>query len=335
MRFSIIVPVYNIEKYIKECIDSVLDQDFEKYELILVDDGSTDGSGIICDRYADTDKRIRVIHNQNEGPSSARNKGIRNAKGEFIIFLDSDDYWCRNTMLSELDAYISETGVDITAFDGYSSWIEDRGVAHIDSKDMNKLISRENGYCPEDFIRTHLQKNTYYTWYPWQYVFSRHLFIDNGLYFPQGKKYEDTYLIWRILLKAEKIGVFPQKYYIYRRNRPGATTAKPTYQSLNDFLWVIEDNIETLNGADISSDVKELLADCFSKFYFSCCIMATLLKGNERRRYKQELKAKKIIMTYAISNKQIFITKIEKLIGFNGMLWVYTLWRKLKKKAGK
>ena len=89
---SIIIPIYNSEKYLKKCIDSILEQKYNNLEIILINDGSTDNSGKICDRLAIEDKRIKVIHKLNEGVSIARNKGLEMAKGEYIFFIDSDDY---------------------------------------------------------------------------------------------------------------------------------------------------------------------------------------------------------------------------------------------------
>ena len=106
LLFSIIVPVYKAEKYISECVDSVLAQTFEDFELILADDGSPDRCPEICDEYAKKDSRIKVIHKENGGASSARNSGIDAACGEYIIFLDSDDYWEENYTLQRLDGKI-------------------------------------------------------------------------------------------------------------------------------------------------------------------------------------------------------------------------------------
>lgn len=92
VKFSIIVPVYNVDKYLNRCVDSILNQQFNSYELILVNDGSTDNSGSICDDYALSNDKISVIHKDNGGLSDARNKGMATAKGEYIIFIDSDDY---------------------------------------------------------------------------------------------------------------------------------------------------------------------------------------------------------------------------------------------------
>lgn len=110
---SIIVPVYNIEKYIDECIQSVLNQTYTAWELILVDDGSTDNSGNICDEYAKTDTRIKVLHQKNQGVSAARNIALDKAEGDYIMFLDADDYWCENTALYKLVSVALEYELDV------------------------------------------------------------------------------------------------------------------------------------------------------------------------------------------------------------------------------
>ena len=92
IKFSIIVPVYNVEQYLKDCIESILKQSFENYEILLIDDGSTDRSGLICDEYVSSDSKITAFHKENGGLSDARNYGIKRAQGEYLVFIDSDDY---------------------------------------------------------------------------------------------------------------------------------------------------------------------------------------------------------------------------------------------------
>ena len=103
IRFSIIIPIYKVEKFICECIDSVINQTLKNIEIILVDDGSPDNCPKICDEYAQKDKRITAIHKANGGLSSARNTGLKKAQGEYVLFLDSDDYYFRNDFLEILD----------------------------------------------------------------------------------------------------------------------------------------------------------------------------------------------------------------------------------------
>ena len=115
MFFSVIVPVYNVEKYLNECVDSILTQTFEDFELVLVDDGSTDTSGDICNQYAQNDCRVKVIHKQNGGQSTARNLGVKNATGKYAVFLDSDDFISDKNFFGDLAKKIKED-TDVVVF---------------------------------------------------------------------------------------------------------------------------------------------------------------------------------------------------------------------------
>lgn len=114
---SVIVPVYNVEKYLRDCLDSIIAQTYEDKEVLLIDDGSMDSSGLICDEYVEKYPYIRVIHQENKGSSAARNNGIENAKGEWIIFLDSDDVWADKNCLTKLHDYATSLNLDVVRFE--------------------------------------------------------------------------------------------------------------------------------------------------------------------------------------------------------------------------
>lgn len=116
VAFSIIVPVYDVEKYLEQCVKSVLMQTFHDFELILVDDGSPDGCGAMCDLFAASDQRVKVIHQSNSGLSAARNSGIKIMSGQYVLFLDSDDYWIRNDFLEILWNRIEQVEPDLVSF---------------------------------------------------------------------------------------------------------------------------------------------------------------------------------------------------------------------------
>ena len=113
VSFSFVIPVFNVENYILQCVESIINQNYNNFEVILVDDGSTDSSGAICDEIKLRDERISVIHQQNQGLSGARNSGLAVAKNEYIIFLDSDDYWISNDALGIIAKNINETSSDL------------------------------------------------------------------------------------------------------------------------------------------------------------------------------------------------------------------------------
>lgn len=126
-KISVIVPVYNVEKYLRQCIDSVLLQSYVDFELLLINDGSKDSSGKICDEYAARDSRVRVLHKENGGVSSARNLGLDNAQGEWIMFLDADDFWADNNILKKLIDVAERDNLDIVRGE-YFSLIENTGA---------------------------------------------------------------------------------------------------------------------------------------------------------------------------------------------------------------
>ena len=200
---SVIIPVYNVEKYITKTIESVLIQTYVNFELILVDDGSKDNSGQICDIYSAKDKRVKVIHKQNGGLSSAKNIGLDECNGKYIAFVDSDDY-VDSLFIEELYKDIINTGSDISLCNYYKN-----DCAQIESP----FILSENFKYNELF-------NTYsvHTVVSWNKLYKS--FIFNELRFPL-KNHEDTYLITDILKIADKISYRLDKclyHYIFRKN---------------------------------------------------------------------------------------------------------------------
>lgn len=246
-RVSIIVPVYNVEKYINRCIDSILSQTFTDFELILVDDGSPDKSGEICDEYAKKDKRIKVIHKKNGGLSDARNVGLEIAKGDFIGFVDSDDY-------IELDMYeklleaceennsriamcgrfnvFGEVIEPFFSFSGYKIWKSKEAIENlltwdnIDSSSCDKLFNRE-------------------------------LFRD--IRFPVGKYNEDIYVMTRIIHNSGKVvHIGEAKYYYY--HRPNSITTELFSEKKLDLLEANYEVVKLVN--DYYPELK-LKADSF------------------------------------------------------------------------
>lgn len=141
MRFSICVPAYNIERYLRECIDSILSQDFEDYELIIVDDGSTDATGKICDEYAEANSKIRVIHQSNKGLMLTRRSAIEVARGEYLLFVDSDDV-LKAGALSRLNQSIEENGADLYIYRA-ETWYQNKRIPMRPPYGVDGLVSKE------------------------------------------------------------------------------------------------------------------------------------------------------------------------------------------------
>ena len=203
-KISIIVPVFNTEKYLPNCLDSIINQTYSNIEVILVNDGSSDSSGIICDEYALKDSRIIVVHNENGGVSSARNIGLDIATGDYIMFVDSDDYL--EPQFCEIPLFIAfEKNVDIVSFGYYRIYNNGRRIEK-KTKEPREISSSEGIFqliTKEDVIYNLI----------WNKLYKRQLFSD--VRFPNGKLYEDNAVIYLLFHKAKKIFVSDSLLYNY------------------------------------------------------------------------------------------------------------------------
>lgn len=170
-KFSLIIPVYNVQPYIRKCLDSVLKQDCGDWEALLIDDGSSDGSGEICDEYAATDSRFRVFHKENGGVSSARNVGLDNARGEWIWFVDPDD-WIKENSLSSLDFYIKRCNADFIIF-GIEYYNEDYRIIASERHEQRIGYSKDETIGKSDFSTV-------------CYIIKSNIITDNSLLFSTG-----------------------------------------------------------------------------------------------------------------------------------------------------
>lgn len=178
---SVIVPVYNSKKYLCRCIESIINQSYKNIEIILINDGSTDNSGRVCDKYAENDKRIKVIHIKNSGPAFARNKGIENSRGEFIFFVDSDDF-IKNNALDLLIENYRQTKADIIVgdFNKIQDDISDSGHDRFFSS--SKLLTKQDII---DYIRCYLKKPNRFPLFTqsWGRIFKTSTIKDNNIFF--------------------------------------------------------------------------------------------------------------------------------------------------------
>lgn len=215
-RISVIVPVYKVENYLHRCVDSILSQSFTDFELLLIDDGSPDNCGVICDEYAAKDSRVRVFHKPNGGVSSARNLGLDNARGGWIAFVDSDDY-VDVDYLSELVAYTKQDNVDfVVTLNTISIYIKDSHV--VLQHDNLELFSK---YKFQDYGQ------------PWGKLFSNKVLEKMGLRFnPNVHLMEDLMFALLYLYEIRRVALIVSDKYIYETNRPDSLTKRlNTYES--------------------------------------------------------------------------------------------------------
>lgn len=247
-KISIIVPVYKVEPYIHKCIDSILNQTFKDFELILVDDGSPDNCGKICDEYAQKDERIVVIHKDNGGQATARNAGIDIARGDYIGFVDSDD-WIEADMYELLYESCSKENSDIVII----------GVNEVNSE--GKI---EYEYIPDNITLSNILKRAH----PCNKLFSIRLFKENDLKFADGRYYEDLELIPKLYILANIISTIDASKYNYLHRENSTTSTKDN--KVLDYLWAyksIKAYILQNNLIDKYGNELEVGLNYFKNFY--------------------------------------------------------------------
>ena len=262
-NLSIIVPIYNTSQYLPECIDSILNQTYQNFEVILINNGSTDNSGEICDKYAETDSRIKVIHKKNGGQSSARNMGLDIASGEYITFVDSDDMLSLNTLSSNMYLLNNNNNIDILQYP-ISKNIKSLSNSNHSTK-FEVVIERT-----ESLYQAWLQNKTI-TNYVCNKIFKRNIF--NNLRFKEGIYYEDRHLMCDILAKCNKLAISYNGCYFYRTHEQQNTQQKYSEKILNSLitadLHIVESvkSYASLNGIQIER-------------YTNCLYYLDLLKKN-------------------------------------------------------
>ena len=242
---SIIVPIYKVEDFIRECIDSILAQTYPDFELILVDDGSPDDCGRICDDYAKGDNRIKVVHKVNGGLTSARNAGLEVAKGEWIMHVDGDD-WIEPDMIESLIQAAQVTGADLV-FGDFTKYGPYAGYFKLPTWSSDKRESISNYIA---YMMTTI----------WGSVAKRSLYADHSLKSPEGISYcEDFHLIVRLCHYAKKIANVHRPFYHYRY-RPTSIMSNMSRRTESDEQWVYQDIIRFFKEQGVYEDYRKVMS---------------------------------------------------------------------------
>lgn len=251
---SIVVPVYNVEKYLWECLYSLKEQSYKNIEVIMVNDGSTDGSRDICEKICE-DKRFILINKKNGGLSSARNAGIDVARGEYITFVDSDDFVDQDFVQRLYDSV--KTNDSQISIIGYQTCTDSGKV-------IQKFKYYRQGIVEKDEIFKSILTEECIANYAWNKLYSIQLFTHHR--FPEGKAYEDVFLMYKLFDEADRISVCDDCSYFYRMRNNSITTS-PSKQNLMDALLAMQ------NRADyISKKYPSLIMECNSSL-LSCLVV--------------------------------------------------------------
>lgn len=287
-KFSIIVPVYNVEKYLHECLESIRRQTYSDYEIILVDDGSTDSSGEICDEYARKYPNVHVYHQVNKGQAAARNAGVQNAHGEYLWFVDADDVIIKINALELLEEK-TRNQPDLIAF-GWKEASDDAEFAKAADK-FNFDTAVETTQSGAEYLDDALSKYHFYYWYPCIYTFKTSYWKSRGFEFEEGKKFEDVQLTYRTLLKANSIDKIDECFYGYRVGREGSTVTNVSLHTLQDGAEILAKNISDIEAdPTIAKDLTRKLANNFACNYFALLIASTKLPVEQSKAFAKTFK---------------------------------------------
>jgi glycosyltransferase involved in cell wall biosynthesis len=282
-KVTIVIAVYNKEELIHKCIASVLSQNFKNFELILVDDGSPDKCPQICDDYAETDSRIKVIHKKNGGHSDARNAGVINATGEYITILDADDYFCDNSCIGTMLEIAESNNAEIVITDFMNVWDKNRQPPFLNGTGMQVLeyLIKEDIYHPTPCSR----------------LFKKTIFDDNLF-----KKLISDDEEWtpRIFFRAKKVSIMPQSIYIRTTPDDSVTrieTEENYFRKAYDKAYTTGVLIDFFEKEDISLSQKKSIYKRFISLYLSSLHIYTHKLTNP------QLKEKLLVMLEA--NKHV------------------------------
>ena len=251
-RLSFIVPVYNVERFVGDCLESIAAQKIDDMEVIVVDDGSTDKSGDVCDNFASRDPRFHIIHQENRGPAEARNRALACAKGEYIMFVDSDDFLMPDSLAALLQT-AENNQLDVLGFD------------HID-------VPENGGVCPVSEITENNPGITIQTGMEfmgksdflavvWWYIARREIIVTHRIQFPAGRQLEDAGFNFRLFLHCDRVAKVQNPVYCYRQRSDSIMRKKDLqhiWKMLDDYLYA---------ATDINSIINQYRCQMNDEFY--------------------------------------------------------------------
>lgn len=316
MKMSVIIPVYKVEKYIEKCIDSICNQSYRDIEILLIDDGSPDNCSKICDDYAIKDKRVKVIHKENGGLSDARNTGLKAATGDYVVFVDGDDFWMENNALQYLvDAVKPE--LDFIGYNcsyyypdsgTYSSWVAyDDVLATPTDKNTAMVTLVKSGTFPMSACLK---------------LMKRSFLIDNHLFFKKGQIAEDIPWFINVLDATNKCCFVNQYIYAYRQNVDGSISNTRGRKSFNHLFDIFKTELSLIDSRSFSEEAKDALKSFLAYEY---CILLTY-KGIDKET-KQELLNYKDILAYDLNTKVKKASRIYKTLGIGATTFALNVYQ--------
>ena len=316
---SIIIPVYNVRQYLEQCLRSAIGQSYVHIEVLLIDDGSTDGSGELCDKLSAIDARISVFHKTNGGLSSARNYGLSRAKGDYIYFLDSDDYIEDNTIEILLNKCI-DNNLDMIVFGGHCFW--DSEVDSLTKKQYENVYRRGEGYITNSGSSVYMQLKEHNEYYPAvpMHFYKTSFLNKNQLTFQDGILHEDELFSTYAYLYAERANVCSDRFYWRRMRENSIMTEKVSSKNVESCGFIVEQIVDSLNKCDDKMRTKN--QQDMLKMALSHCLWLFFLRYNLLdKTEKKSIKVKYGGIVKAIKEKNYYSSIMVKKC-FKNRVWL-------------
>lgn len=319
---SIVIPVYNVEKYIDGCINSIIENYCNGVEVILVDDGSKDNSSKICDKYVEKYQYISVIHKENGGLSSARNAGIRKAKGDYIWFVDSDDYVKEGSIEKIINHTLNNTNLILGS---YCDVLPNGDVIEDNLEKPEKDI--------EAYEYFYNIGSTSYA--AFRSICKRSFLLENNLFFTEGIYHEDEDWTPRVLCKAKTFCIIPGTIYYYRVGNPQSIITTPNSKKIYDKILVATRIYNRIEDENIAGIKKDFLEYRMEHNFIAAINEIVLYSGEERKKIVKEIKDKMYLINGLKTSKSREIVSTIKLIGIENTSRLLRIRNKLKKYISK
>lgn len=309
-KFSVIVPVYNVEDYLDECVQSVINQTFNDWELLLVDDGSKDSSYEMCCDYSQNDDRIKAYTQENGGASKARNNGINYATGEYLLFLDSDDFYNDESTLKILADNID--GKDALIF-GCTDFNMKTGEAIVSRTGYDLSLIGENDYYA---TMHYLLSNKLIPGGPTIFTFKRELVIDNNIRFEEGIQDEDYDFVLSVFTNCKSITAIDNPFYSYRKGRDDSVTGSSNIKMIYGIEYTVKkwlDICKSIENETLKKDILNYIAFIYSTGFVVCGRMDKAT----RKKALSIMKKYKSVLSYSYWKKPMITKFAIKLVGLN------------------
>lgn len=320
-KISVILPVYNVEKYLNQCLSSLMFQLYNNIEIILIDDGSTDTSFKIFEKYIKKDSRIFLVHKINGGLSSARNIGIKCATGDYVLFLDSDDFWSHENVLSDIFELAKENP-DLICY-GYREYVDGKGD---NGNGIDFSEYHEKGTSKNEVLKELLIHGLYVSSACCKAV-KAEIVKQNDLYFKEGITSEDIDWSARLLKCIKSISVYPNSFYCYRQ-RKESIVHNIKYENLE----MLSDNILRCVelGKDINpSEFRDLYYNYVAYQYITFLKVALLCEDDRRTKaLLTKMKSYGWLLDFHLNRKVKIVYRFKKLLGFNLMYKILKVYAK-------